>query len=265
MESAVAIFAAELDYPQADLKHLLHKLNGLKQDLTQLSSFPPSTWVEQSQLAIIRDVYELGVFLSIKLQDMALLERHMDFLKILYFDYQSYLQPTDRTWLLLSLQLIYLLSFNKITNFHTELERIPYDQRSNSYITFAVTLEQGFMEGDYNKVLQCKNSSPSPIYEFFINRILDTIRNEIARSAEKAYNSLSLESACQILMIGTIPELQHFVDAFVASKENDEIEWRVIQDRIYFIRKEDARVAEIPKWQLLTQAINYAIELERIV
>lgn len=203
--------------------------------------------------------------MSIRLQDMALLERHMDFLKILYFDYQSYLKPTDRTWLLLSLQLIYFLSYNKITNFHTELERIPYDQRSNSYITFAIALEQGFMEGDYSKVLKCKTSSPSPHYEFFINRILDTIRNEIARSAEKAYNSLTFESACQILMIDNIPELQAFVNEFCNAKEEDEIEWKILDDRIYFISKEDTKLNEIPKWQLLTQAINYAIELERIV
>jgi 26S proteasome regulatory subunit N12 len=189
----------------------------------------------------------------------------MDFLKILYFDYQAYLQPSDRTWLLLSLQLIYFLSYNKITNFHTELERIPYDQRTNSFITFATTLEQGFMEGDYSKVLQCKSASPSPHYEFFINRILDTIRHEIARSAEKAYSSLSFNSACQILMLGSLPELQLFVNAFCTSKEDEEIEWKVQEDRIFFIRKLDARLAEIPKWQLLTQAVNYAIELERIV
>jgi hypothetical protein len=53
MEAAVASFAQELESPGADLNKLLVKLNKLKIDLTQLSSFPPSAWVEQSQLSLI--------------------------------------------------------------------------------------------------------------------------------------------------------------------------------------------------------------------
>lgn len=58
---------------------------------------------------------------------------------------------------LLGLNLLFLLSQNRVAEFHTELELLPYDiVQTNPYIRHSVALEQYLMEGSYNKVITIK-------------------------------------------------------------------------------------------------------------
>lgn len=58
---------------------------------------------------------------------------------------------------LLGLNLLFLLSQNRVAEFHTELELLPYDIiQTNTYIRHPVALEQYLMEGSYNKVIKIK-------------------------------------------------------------------------------------------------------------
>lgn len=67
-------------------------LNEAKLHLISLRSMPPSEVYDEKELLLIRKIYEgeayeMAVFASIKLQDMAALERHVNFLKMIYSDY----------------------------------------------------------------------------------------------------------------------------------------------------------------------------------
>lgn len=54
---------------------------------------------------------------------------------------------------LLGLNLLFLLSQNRVAEFHIELELLPVDKiLNNVYIKHPVSLEQYIMEGSYNKV-----------------------------------------------------------------------------------------------------------------
>lgn len=57
---------------------------------------------------------------------------------------------------ILGLYLLYLLSYNKISEYHTEIELIPIEEQSNVYISVPISLEQYFVEGSYNKILTQK-------------------------------------------------------------------------------------------------------------
>jgi hypothetical protein len=48
---------------------------------------------------------------------------------------------------------------------------------------------------------------PLEAYQFFINKFVDAIRHEIARSAEKAYDSLRLQDMHKLFMIDSPDEL----------------------------------------------------------
>lgn len=63
----------------------------------------------------------------------------------------------------------------------------------NVFIKVPVSLEQYFVEGSYAKILNQKQNIPLKAYQFFIDQFVDAIRYEIARSAEKAYESLSMK------------------------------------------------------------------------
>mmetsp|Transcript_14172 Transcript_14172/g.2270 ORF Transcript_14172/g.2270 Transcript_14172/m.2270 type:complete len:87 (+) Transcript_14172:158-418(+) len=86
---------------------------------------------------MIREAYETTVFACIRLNDMPGLERAMHVLKSLYFNNQSS-QNSNQKWPIFGLWLTYLLSFNRMADYNTELELVPYEERSNAYIDFAV-------------------------------------------------------------------------------------------------------------------------------
>ena len=74
---------------------------------------------------------------------------HLFFLQ----DYSGLLPDSARKHELLGLNLLCLLSKNKIAEFHIELEVVPEAALQNDpYIRCPLRLEQFIMEGSYNKV-----------------------------------------------------------------------------------------------------------------
>jgi hypothetical protein len=52
---------------------------------------------------------------------------------------------------------------------------------------------------------------PLQSYQYFVDKFVDAIRYEIARSAEKAYESLSVKDMQKLFMIENLNELQNFI------------------------------------------------------
>lgn len=90
---------------------------------------------------------------------------------------------------------------------------IPVEELNNIYIKVPVSLETFFSEGSYNKILRQKQNVPLESYTFFINKFVDAIRYENARSAEKAYESLRLADMSKMFMIDNENELRAFIEA----------------------------------------------------
>lgn len=100
-----------------------------------------------------RDILEFGADVSIAEQDVDAFERYIAQLKTYYTDYAGLIPESEKKYELLGLNLLCLLSKNKIADFHTELEQLPTDiMQSSVYIQSPVRLEQFIMEGSYNKV-----------------------------------------------------------------------------------------------------------------
>lgn len=79
--------------------------------------------------------------------------RYMAQLKCYYFDYQNCLEESAYKYQLLGLNLLFLLSQNRVAEFHTELELLPMEHIQNDvYIRHPLSIEQYLMEGSYNKV-----------------------------------------------------------------------------------------------------------------
>lgn len=76
---------------------------------------------------------------------------------------------------LLGLNLLYLLSVNRVSEFHTELELLQAEIiHSNKYICPILALEQYIMEGRYNKIFQAK------VYYTFLKLSLKTLHHKRA-------------------------------------------------------------------------------------
>lgn len=236
-------------------------LSKLKIALTSVT-FLPTDEAEPSkqELLVARDILEIGAQWSILRQDIPAFQRYMAQLKCYYMDYKDNLPDSNYKYQLLGLNLLCLLSQNRLAEFHTELELLPVrDIQNNIYIKHPVSIEQYLMEGCYNKVFIGRDSVPAESYNFFMDILLNTIRDEIAACIEKAYEKLALNEAARMLFFESHAPIREY------SKQRT---WTLSNDNyFYFNVKDQQKETEdvIPAKKLAEQAIDYARELEMIV
>ncbi|CAD6886436.1 unnamed protein product [Tilletia controversa] len=230
------------------------------------ASLASSTPAYVQQLVLARDVLEVGAFYSVRVQDVRGFDRYMDLLKTFYSDFGSKLPPSENHHPLLGLSLLRLLASNQISAFHTALETLPPDVVQNSaYVRHPVNLERWLMEGSYSKVWSARQEAPRVEYQFFVDQLMGTIRNEIASCEEKAYESLPLADAATLLFFDNMN------DVLVFAKERG---WNVepSTQKVNFAGKLDAsRVGGIgardsaAKKETIKLNLHFAKELESIV
>ena len=87
--------------------------------------------------------------------------KHLD---IVNTTFRGIIPESQKKYSILGLYLLYLLAYNKISEYHTELELIPAEEQNNIYIKVPVSLEQHFVEGSYTKILNQKQNVPLSAY-----------------------------------------------------------------------------------------------------
>lgn len=142
------------------------------------------------------DILEIGAFWSIRTRDVPSFDRYFSQLQTFYTDYRcdfilfgihgliytcnsSVLPPSKREYPIRGLNLIRLLTQNRIADFHTTLESLPIPADSitdNPYISHPVNLERWLMEGSYSKVWNAREEAPAEEYKFFVDSLMGTIR-----------------------------------------------------------------------------------------
>lgn len=224
--------------------------------------------ISPQELILARETYEYATLLSVKMEDEEAFERHVAKTKTLYNDYntitsqgrQVIMPKSEKQNLILGLNLLFLLSQNRMAEFHTELELIPIEMHSNLFVKHPVTLEQYLMEGSYNKVIAAQHTPPAESYKYFMSILITTVKDEIAECCERAYQSLSVAEAQSMLMCESEAELREYV----SGRED----WSIEGDTVSFgqgvLDAKDA-VPEVPSGKLIMRALEYAKELERIV
>jgi len=105
---------------------------------------------------LAREIYEHATFLAVELEDIEQFERNFSVVKTYYDEFEGILPPSQKKYSIIGLYLLYLLAFNKITEFHTEIELIPHSELSNVYIQVPMKMESYFVEGSYNMILNSK-------------------------------------------------------------------------------------------------------------
>ncbi len=231
-------------------------LTQLKIALTQLSFLNGSLVPDNRELLITREVLEIGAQWSIQAKDIASFERYFAQLKTYYTDYKDKLPQSQRTYPLTGLNLLRLLAQNRIAEFHTEIEQLDTDLLLNNiYIKHPIQVEQCLMEGSYNKVWNSRNNVPAQEYLLFMDILVATIRHEIASCAERAYTQLPLADAATLLHFKTEQEILNFCQGR---------SWKVEQGKIVF-GSNAVDIHEVPSTKIMSNALEYAKELERIV
>merc|ERR1712241_508466 len=179
------------------------KLQEVEKLLLELKiEFAATQPANERELLVMREVFEIGAQYSVCAKDVPSFERYMSMLKSVYTDQSKSLPESSRKYELLGLNLLCLLSQNRLSDFHTELELLPCEiLLENPYIANPVQLEQFIMEGKYNKVIDTRYNVPADSYKFFIDVLLVTIRDEIASCMEKAYEDIDAEECRKMCIL----------------------------------------------------------------
>uniref|UniRef100_A0A6G1SLW0 26S proteasome non-ATPase regulatory subunit 8 n=1 Tax=Aceria tosichella TaxID=561515 RepID=A0A6G1SLW0_9ACAR len=244
-----------------NVKVIDNLLEKLKLTLSQISFQPNETQV--GSLVHSRDVLEIGSFFSIETQRVDSFERYFSQLKVYYFDYKDVpgLPESPNKYQLIGLNLLRLLSQNRLAEFHTEIELLPLDViQRNPFINHPILLEQYLMEGSFNKIFLAKSKNPSPHYTFFIEVLLSTIRVEMASCLESAFDTIAVVDAVRLLFLSNLNDFKKFMTTRQWVLSND-------QTKISFPQSKDMNpmTAKVASQQIASQIIEYAVELEKIV
>ncbi|CAG0920830.1 unnamed protein product [Notodromas monacha] len=240
-------------------------LKKLKIALTQLSFLPTKKTlspISKKELLLARNVLEIGAQWSITERNLPSFERFMAQLKCYYYDYKNELPPSALMNEMLGLNLLFLLSQNRLAEFHSEVELLPRDESQNNiYLKHPISLEQYLMEGSYNKVFLAKGYVPAPSYNFFMDILLDTVRGEMASCMQKAYYQITFAEAQRMLNIKDDDAMKKFAK---------QLNWTTKKGTHFFDFSNVHKVDEcgtgpLPAHELAKMAIEYAKELEMIV
>merc|ERR1712141_790337 len=195
------------------LQEVGNQLDSLKLALTEIAFLPTdeAEKADPKDLFLAREILEIGVEYSVAREDVSAFERYMAMLKTYYMDYADKLEESPKKYELLGLNLLRLLSQNETAKFHTEIELLdPATIQENPYISCPVKLEQDIMEGSYKKVIDFTYNVPAKTYNFFMSILLITIREEIAKSMEAAYEEMSAKECEKMLNLKKPDEAKQF-------------------------------------------------------
>ncbi|KAF7185623.1 26S proteasome regulatory subunit rpn12 [Pseudocercospora fuligena] len=247
--------------------HSTTLLSRAKLSLLKLNALVPHDEISPSQLNLAISVLETGALLSIQLKDTEAFTRYFQQLQPFYAIPASRRQRSNEGKVT-GLYLLLLLSVGDYAGFHTVLEGLQASSgkeqiEKDEFIQYPVRLEQALMEGSYDKVWGETKGERVPSAEFgvFSEVLIDTIRSEIASCSERAYPSLPISNAKNLLFLDS----EGAVIQFAKSRG-----WVAKDGRVYFPQQEaDALAAEKDVMSnsdvVIENTLGYARKLETIV
>ncbi|BCR87834.1 proteasome regulatory particle lid subunit rpnL [Aspergillus chevalieri] len=278
LRSIVPELRNALDRNQLDAANNL--LSRAKRSLLLENALIPTPLTPPQLISLAREVLEFGAIASIRQTDADTFTRYYQQLQPFYDLERHASTPgesagnmdfsTSQRSKITGLYLLLLLSTGNSTNFHTVLEGLVEEASLNGksveddpYIKYPVELERNLMEGSYDKVWRETKSErvPSEDFGLFSNVLVGTIRSEIADCSEKAYPSLPIFNAKNLLFL----ESEGAVIEFAQQRG-----WILRDGRIHFpVEPEQAARSEkdilVASSTVIENTIGYARELETIV
>jgi len=245
-----------------DLEKCGNLLSKLKVALTGLTFLPATidAQVPAMELQMTREILEIGAFYSLERHDVASFERYVAQLRSYYQDYKSHgLPDSPNRAHILGLNLLHLLAQNRLAEFHLELQLLHFSEiQTNHFLKFPVEYEECLMQGSYNKIFKQFQNLPAPNYQFFVDLLFESIREQVATCMEASYQTMSVEAAAKMLFMDPIRQGPLFNE--YAAKRG----W-VLRGDVFEFPKEIKKEDTVPSEELVETAISYARAMEIII
>ena len=228
----------------------------------QFNSIPPSpNPPNENEFLVSLSIIEAEMEFSLQLRDEKKFENAFLKAKQFYYDFSKIFPKLNspKKLYFIGLYLLHLLSNNRNTDFSTEIELIPIEDLKNENIQISRKLERCIMEGNYKEIQTLKTSSDD-FYNYYLGKFDNTIRFQIARSAEKSYDSIKVEDAVSLLMFNNQNELSGFVKE--QNQEDREIDWKISEGKIYFVPLNKEK-PNVPAQRIIYDTVLLGVELEQ--
>jgi 26S proteasome regulatory subunit N12 len=204
-------------------------------------------------MMVMAEALELGIMLTIQDGDLDAFARNVAQIKPLY----AFLKTTPRKTHVLGLNLMHLLVENRLSEFHAELELLSETEASSTFVSFPINLERELMVGIYDEILNVK--VPDPSFQFFVDNLMQTVRDSIADCVEVSYKTMKIVDAMTMMKFDNEKELLEYI-------EECRDDWIVDGDTLCFQPPPSgSKASDIPSMKLIAQNLSYATEMERIV
>jgi len=267
-ETEVKNIIGQLESLKANqLSQAPHLLSRAKLGLLKLGALVPTDESKPQHLHLAVLVLELGALTSIRLKDTDAFTRYYQQLQPFYALSVPGRKEKSNQSKVTGLYLLLLLSVGDYGGFHTVLEGLEAEGQEQlnrgEFIQYPVRLEQALMEGSYDKVWgeTKRERVPSEEFAVFSEVLVNTIRSEIASCSERAYPSLPISNAKNLLFL----ESEGAVIQFAQSRG-----WIAKDGRIYFPQQEEEVLAAEKDVMsnsdvVIENTLGYARKLETIV
>lgn len=238
-------------------------LVSLKLLILEQSSSSPSIALTPQQ---VREILEAAVQLSATNKNRESLERHL----VLLEPTLSIEQEPEKFDEYVALHLLLLLVESRLSDFFTLLEsKVPPEYlktTTRKHIAFVLGLERNLTEGSYHKIE--RRAATSPLFDFLLQDLEHTVREEIASCVEVSYSKISLARCADLLLLPSAAEAK----AFVREREGEG--WSVNEQKGEVVcpaaaagaaHKTSLTKEAIPADYTIRECFAMATELDRIV
>eukprot|EP01092_Planopodium_desertum_P008193 TRINITY_DN3402_c0_g1_i4.p1 TRINITY_DN3402_c0_g1~~TRINITY_DN3402_c0_g1_i4.p1 ORF type:complete len:153 (-),score=31.08 TRINITY_DN3402_c0_g1_i4:87-545(-) len=150
-----------------------------------------------------------------------------------------------------------LLALSKLGHFHAAVETIPLADHKDLYIQFPMQLESYLMEGNYNKAFKSVAAAPAEEYNFYLDKLLQTVREEIATCLEVSYETLTDIQLQKLLQLKTSADVAAFAERRKWASKG--------AGSFHFNLEKKTTSEPTAPLTTITRSLNYAKELEQIV
>ncbi|BFU18515.1 proteasome regulatory subunit, putative [Entamoeba histolytica HM-1:IMSS-B] len=111
----------------------------------------------------------------------------------------------------IALQLLTLLAQNSLAEFHIQIESLQQEAHYNNNIKQVISMEQFFIEGRYNRVLEGVQSLQLGDISSLLPLLKQTLVEAVAATIETAYHILPIDYTKKVLMISNDSEFNEVV------------------------------------------------------
>eukprot|EP01084_Bolivina_argentea_P127150 224937_1 len=172
-----------------------------------------------NDLKVAMEGLEVGARIAMNMNDVEMFDRVIIQLKQYYLIDKLSSCSSSRS-ILMGLYLMYLLTKNRLGDFHVEIELLSFDDLENKFIKFPMNIEQFMMEGSYQKIIAAKNNVPDKTYDLFLSYLEKTVRNEISKSLQSVHDKIPLKDALKMLSLNSVDDLKQYI-------KNEKHNWAV--------------------------------------